>query len=221
MNTALLAAGLAVVAVGCDRGPTSPTPHARDIAPTVSISADRESDDGHGSRPVVTGDGKVDLTSAAAGFMKFEYDVSLRSDGSAEGEFSQARVAADSSGTVSFEGRATCVVVDSVNHRVWVGGVIAKNRSTSPAFRDGAIFQPGMDIWFRAVDYGEGHNDPADRSTTFGFQGSGGILTSADYCAAKVWPNTPVPDARTFPVSSGNIQVHDRAHGHESGDDSR
>ena len=54
------------------------------------------------------------------------------------------------------------------------------------------------------LDLGNGQADP-DRSTFMGFEGGGGILTSDEYCAAKIWPDG---NARTWPVVHGNIVIH-------------
>jgi hypothetical protein len=107
-------------------------------------------------------------------------------------------------GTIDFRGRVTCLAFDQANHRAWIGAVITKNESTDPAFtRD--LNQPGHDVWFRVVDYGEGQNAAQpDRSTFMGFEDTPGIPTSAFYCALKPWPEG---DARTWPVTSGNIEV--------------
>jgi hypothetical protein len=202
MRKILLSACATLLVLGCDQ-PTAPTPAsatAATAAPALSVHANRR------VVAAVTGHAVVDLTSAAAGYMDLFVRGLQRADGSSEGDFTETRANAD--GTVDFTGRVTCLAFDAVNHHAWVAGVITENRSTAPAFRDGEIFQPGMDIWFRVADYGHGHTDTPDRSTTFGFKGSAGINTSPEYCAAMLWPNTPVPDARTFPVSSGDITVH-------------
>lgn len=108
---------------------------------------------------------------------------------------------------IEFVGEATCLAVDAANARAWVGGVITENNSEHPAFT-GAIHQVGRDIWFRVVDYGEGNGAPqVDRTTFVGFEGGGGIPTSAAYCAARIWPDG---DARTGPLLEGNIQVSAR-----------
>lgn len=111
---------------------------------------------------------------------------------------------------IEFGGRVTCLAVDPVNGRAWVGGVITSNTSEHPSFTT-AIHQVDHDIWFRVVDYGEGRNaSQADRMTFVGFEGSAGIPTSAAYCIARIWPGPPTDpvDARTGPVTQGNIQVH-------------
>ena len=106
---------------------------------------------------------------------------------------------------IEFEGDVTCVTVDPVNHRAWIGGVITANRSAHPSFTTPRT-QVGHDIWFRVVDYGEGANVPADRATLVGFEGDLDIPTSAAYCALQPWAPD---DARTWAVTDGNIQVHD------------
>ena len=56
---------------------------------------------------------------------------------------------------------------------------------------------------FRVLDSGEGKNASPDRTTFVGFKGGGGINTSPEYCAARIWP---AGDARTWAVT-GNVQV--------------
>lgn len=108
---------------------------------------------------------------------------------------------------MEFTGRATCLSFDPVNNRAWIAGTIVENRSTNPAFRVDTLHLPGMDIWFRVVDYADAAVAEADRSTVFGFRGSAGIKTSLEYCLTKPWPDTPTRDARTFPVLTGDIKV--------------
>lgn len=108
---------------------------------------------------------------------------------------------------IEFHTRVTCVTFDAANNRAWIAGVITRNASEHPSFT-GAIHQVGRDIWFRVVDYGEGRVAPQpDRSTFVGFEGSAGIITSAEYCAARLWPDN---DERTSPVTAGNLQVQVR-----------
>jgi hypothetical protein len=105
---------------------------------------------------------------------------------------------------IEFRGRVTCVSVDSVNRRAWIGGVVTENNSTHPQFTT-ARTQVGRDIWFRVVDYGEGSGAPQpDRSTIPGFEGDRGIITSAEYCATQPWVDG---DVATHPLIKGNIQV--------------
>jgi hypothetical protein len=108
----------------------------------------------------------------------------------------------DETGTIDFTGEVTCLAVDSVNRRAWIGGVITANRSTSPNFNTAAVHQVGHDIWFRVLDTGHG-NAEADRSTFVGFEGV--IPTSEAYCRDRIWPEG---NARTWPVISGNLVVH-------------
>ena len=113
---------------------------------------------------------------------------------------------------VEFHGRIICLGLDGENDRAWIGAVVTKNRSTHPSFT-GEIHQPGEDVWFRVVDYGEGRNaEQPDRTTFLGFKGAAGIDTSVDYCEAKIWPGPPDDevDARTGPVTQGNLQVRVR-----------
>lgn len=105
---------------------------------------------------------------------------------------------------VEFRTNVTCLSVDAANGRAWIGGTIVVNNSVNPAFT-GAIHQPGRDIWFRVVDYGEGSvAAQADRATFVGFEGSAGIITSDEYCSTQPWP---AGDDRTNPVTAGNLQV--------------
>lgn len=110
---------------------------------------------------------------------------------------------------IEFVGRAICLAIDAATNRAWIGGVVTQNNSTHPSFTT-PIHQVGRDIWFRLVDYGEGGNAPqVDRTTFVGFEGAAGIITSIEYCNAKIWPGPPSDpvDARTGPVTEGNIQV--------------
>lgn len=104
---------------------------------------------------------------------------------------------------VEFYGRVTCVSVDPTNRRAWVGGVVTANNSTHTAFTM-ARHQPGRDIWFRVLDSGEGADAAPDRTTTMGFEGDAGFITSLGYCEGQPWPDA---NARTWPVTEGNIQV--------------
>ncbi len=104
---------------------------------------------------------------------------------------------------IEFKGRGTCLALDAVEGRAWIGGVITHNNSTHPSYTT-EIHQPGRDIWFRVLDSGEGGPADPDRSTFVGFEGGGGIITSQEYCESQIWPDD---NARTVPQASGNIQV--------------
>ena len=149
-----------------------------------------------------TGGGFVDLSSASAGVMQFAFGAVVSPHGQAQGRFHQVREVGGL--LVDFEGEVTCLAVDAANGRAWIAGVVTKNNSTHPAFLTG-IHEVGDDAWFRVVDYGEGGGAAQpDRSTVLGFEGAAGIITSAEYCATRPWPDA---DARTFPVSRGNLQI--------------
>ena len=144
-------------------------------------------------------------TSAAAGGghflfsstldVQFGFSAVAKADGSAEGSFHQSYTQAGL--TTSYWGTVTCLSVDNVNRRAWIGGVLTKVESDDPA----VTRQPGEDVWFRVLDNSQGQDD-ADRSTVFGFVPLFG--SSAAYCAGRPWP---ADNARTWPVIAGNISV--------------
>jgi hypothetical protein len=184
-------------AIGCDR-PTMPA-SARS---TETETARRSTHPGIVSS--VAGGGHFNITAppVAIGEGEFSFTAVVDGDGTAHGFFRQVRPR--NGYVLDFDGEVTCVTFDAINHRAWIGGVIRQNRSTDPALQL-AIHQPGRDVWFRTVDYGEGAGAPAaDRLTVFGFEGSAGITTSPQYCAAQLWP---AGDANTFEVLNGNIQM--------------
>jgi hypothetical protein len=181
---------------------TAPAPPAPPLlAPTEQAS---ESFNLFPIRTVI-GFGTVDLSTAGATPMSFAVAVAQFANGHPTGEFWQKR--AREGMNIEFRGRLTCLAVDLVNRRAWIGGVILENRSTDPLFRDPELHSVGKDIWFRVLDNKFVAGDEPDRSTTLGFKGSAGFITSADYCAGKPWPDTPTLNARTFPVSSGNLII--------------
>lgn len=105
---------------------------------------------------------------------------------------------------IEFRGRVTCMTSDLANGRAWIGGIVTENNSEHPFFTQ-EIHEPGSDIWFRVVDYGEGADAVrVDRTTFVGFEGGGGIETTPEYCEIQPWPDA---DARTGPLNHGNIQV--------------
>lgn len=155
---------------------------------------------GGGPLYAASGGGKFFTTLATGATFegKFAFTARQYPDGSAAGEFHQYRPDID----MLMWGTVTCLAVDPLTRRAWVGGVITKVHSDNPAVLADPVLQPGRDVWFRVVDYGEGADAPPDRTTVFGFEGV--ILSSAEYCAMRMWPEG---DARTWPVTSGNIQV--------------
>jgi hypothetical protein len=135
--------------------------------------------------------------------VNFAFGAIQKADGKALGRFHQKFVNGDF--LVDVAGEVTCMAVDPVKHRAWIGGVITRNASTDPSLT-GEIFQPGHDVWFRVVDYGEGsQSSQPDRTTFLGFENNPTTKSSEQYCAEKLWPEG---DLRTWPVVAGNIQVH-------------
>ncbi len=126
----------------------------------------------------------------------FDWNVFMGADGRATGAFHQSLLLDGL--LVSFDGKLTCLAVDPVNHRAWVGGVVTRNDSEHPDFLTD-LNEPGDDVWFRVLD------EPGnDRSTFMGFEGAAGIITSAEYCVARIWPDN---NDRTHPVIDGSISV--------------
>jgi hypothetical protein len=184
----------AAVLIGCGE-------HSSPSAPAGVLESAGNLGDG-GIVTSTTGEGEAQLP---AGFSAeaFSFSAVQHPDGTAHGRFFHRRSSA--SGIVDFDGDVTCVAVDPVNHRAWIGGRVTANRSTNPAFLT-AINEVGDDLWFRVVDNGEGTGNPPDRTTILGFE-SAAIPSSAFYCATMPWT---AGDANTFPVVEGNIQVRSR-----------
>lgn len=186
---ATVAAGALVVA--CD-GPPDPT--GAQLSQTSGMFA--------------TGTGGGDfLVTIGDGFSgKFAFSgVQKEADGAATGNFHYSIVFFGE--LIEFHGRTTCMTVDAENSRAWFGGVITQNNSTHPAWLT-ETHEPGDAIWFRVVDYGEGAEDPSDRTTFVGFEGNAGIITSEEYCEAQIWPEG---DERTWEVTEGNVEVRVRS----------
>lgn len=180
-----LAAAAAMVA--CDQ------PSATDPGPDVQFAS-------VAGLAKASGGGKYILSGTFNGGFAFAA-LQTSADGTAKG---QLRHTLDFNGElIDFHGDVTCLTVDPVNGRAWIGGVVTKNRSEAEPYASEARFQVGQDIWFRVLDKGQGQADP-DRTTFTGFMGDAGFDTSVDYCAAMPWPDD---DARTHPVTAGNIQV--------------
>ena len=180
-----------VAAVGCDTPtvPVPPEPPAARLSPS--------------------GDNGIVLSSSGGGHyllqntfdVQFAYTAKQQADGTVQGEFHESLVADGE--TIAFRGDVICMALDPVNHRAWIGAVITENTSTDPGFQQW-YHQPGEDVWFRVVDYGEGSDAPPDRKTFMGFENTPGIPSSEVYCQLQIWP---ADDARTWPVTAGNIQV--------------
>jgi hypothetical protein len=180
-----------VTAVGCET-PTAAGPSASG-----------------GTRLSVTGENGVVLNSSGGGhyFLQSAFDVQFAytakqfANGTAQGTFHESLIVDGE--TVAFRGDVICMALDPVNQRAWIGAVITENTSTHPDFQEW-FHQPGEDVWFRVVDYGEGSDALPDRKTFMGFENTPGIPTSEVYCQLQIWP---ADDARTWPVTEGNIQV--------------
>jgi len=194
LNSRSLLATLAAVALGACEGPNGLAPSSTLSAPSA-LSLEQSADPA--APASATGGGHYNLAGLD---VQFALSAVQHPNGTASGQFHHA---ADESGglVIDFSGEVTCLAVDPVNHRAWIGGTITKNNSTDPDFQTD-IQQPGRDIWFRVLDAGEGA-DATGRTTFTGFQGSAGIQTSAEYCAARLWAAN---NARTWPVT-GNISV--------------
>jgi hypothetical protein len=140
---------------------------------------------------LVTGGGQFEHP--VFGTVTFSFTAVRHADGSVSGRFQQHQFGLG----FTYEGDVTCLAVDPVNHRAWIGGVLTQSNDPDP------ITEVGDDAWFRVLDLGSSNAGP-DRSTFLGFEGGGGIITSAEYCAAKIWPDG---NARTWPVEQGNIVI--------------
>lgn len=186
----LLVAAAAAASLGCQEASTAPLALHGDVAFSSGAVVAQ-----------ATGEGQSQLP---AGFTLLDYRFSAiqLANGKANGEFSIFWASA--LGTNDYRGVVTCVSVDPVNRRAWIGGVVTANSSTHPSGAE-ARKQVGRDIWFRVVDNGEGADAAPDRTTVAGFEGDAGILTSAEYCTRQPWA---AGDANTWPRVSGNIQVH-------------
>ena len=133
--------------------------------------------------------------------VQFAFTATTHPNASVSGQF---HVFADEGGglTIDVSADVICMSEDPINHRAWIGALVSRNRSTDPDFQTD-INQPGDDVWFRVLDGGAGAGT-TDRTTFIGFRGAAGIQTSPEYCAARLWP---AGNARTWPVTSGNISV--------------
>jgi hypothetical protein len=128
------------------------------------------------------------------GTVTFSFSAVRHADGSVSGRFQQDQFDVG----FTYKGDVTCFAVDPVNHRAWIGGVLTQSNDPDP------VTQVGDDAWFRVLDLGSSNVGP-DRSTFLGFEGAAGIITSAEYCAARIWPEG---NARTWPVEQGDIVIH-------------
>jgi hypothetical protein len=140
----------------------------------------------------VTGGGQFEIPGGI--LVPFYFDAMKWVDGSAGGQFEIYRPDTK----FVYRGMVTCMAVDTVTNRAWVGGIVTYSNDPSE------LTQPGDDVWFRVVDYGWSSVKP-DRSTVYGFKGAAGFDTSDQYCAGRPWPDD---DARTWPVKRGAIHIY-------------
>jgi hypothetical protein len=177
----------AATLVSCDQPPTT--------GPDLDVQLAHVA--GHA---MASGGGHYILSGAFPGTFAFTA-IQTSADGAAKGHLRHTLVF--NGELIEFHGEVTCLTVDRVNSRGWIGGVVTRNKSVAEPYASDARFQPGQDIWFRVLDNGQGQFVP-DRTTFTGFMGDAGFDTSVDYCAGMPWP---ADDARTHPVTAGNIQV--------------
>jgi hypothetical protein len=175
-----------IVLAGCDHVPTAPEPEAAVNSHFAGHTA------------LAVGAGRF-----AIGELSVRYAFSgVRLGSHAFGSFFHS-VDLGEGEKAEFVSKVTCLAFDPVNRRAWFGGVILRNNSTANSGFTAAIHQTGRDIWFRILDTGSSSSEP-DRSTFVGFEGSAGIITSAEYCQVKTWPDA---NARTNPVTQGEIRI--------------
>jgi hypothetical protein len=199
MRTIGTLGGLAFVlaTAGCEH-PTSPSTLIAPNAPRLSEVNNGLNETN--KKASAKGHGVYDLAGTSG--VRFSFNAVQNEEGTAKGQFRQ--VTTLTTGTVDIEGKVTCLAIDPVFGRAWIGGVVKRNASTDPSYALDPTTQPGQDVWFRVVDLDPAPGPGADRSTFLGFAGSAGFLTSAAYCAGRPWP---VDNARTHPVTSGRIEV--------------
>lgn len=133
----------------------------------------------------------------------FDLNALLRDDGSASGSVHYVTDLTEFGlATIEIRFNVTCLALDVALGRAWIGGVVTENNSTNELFATDPKRQPGRDVWFRVADNGNGGSGTLDRSTQLGFEGSTGIITSEEYCQARLWPAAPA-----HPVTTGNISL--------------
>lgn len=133
----------------------------------------------------------------------FNLNALLRASGDATGSVHYVTDLTDFGlATIEIRFAVTCLARDVSLGRAWIGGVVTENNSTNPTFVTDPARQVGRDVWFRVEDNGNGRSGTLDRSTQLGFEGSGGIITSEEYCETRPWPAAPA-----HPVTTGNISL--------------
>lgn len=148
------------------------------------------------------GTGVFDIGAPGAD-IALDLNALLRADGSATGSVHYSADLTDFGlATIEIRFDVTCLALDASQGRAWIGGVVTENNSTNENFATNPARQPGRDVWFRVEDNAPGGSGTADRSTQLGFEGSGNIITSEEYCAARPWPAAP-----QHALHTGNISV--------------
>ena len=179
---------LALAAAGCQT-PVAPGPES-------GISVGQGAQDLQGVQTTATGGGHYTIPDGID--LGFSFSALMLPNGRAEGNFRHHGVADGE--LIDFKAEVTCLSVDAVNHRAWIGGVITENRSTHPQFMT-AVHQVGHDIWFRVQDNGPGAGDATpDVTTIVGFE-TVAIPSSIFYCTTQPWRTNNV-----WPVA-GNLIV--------------
>lgn len=184
-NAQRVSAGLiGILVLGCGE-PTSPAPGTGDSETRSSAVQ---------SKNVKQVIGAGQFVHPTLGTVTFAFVALQHRDGGVTGRFFQYQPSLG----FTYAGDVTCLAVDPVNHRAWIGGVLTYSNDPDP------VTEVGDDAWFRVLDTGKRSAEP-DRSTFLGFEGGGGIITSEEYCAARIWP---ADNARAWPVEKGNILIH-------------
>lgn len=182
---------LVLLLAACDapQDPTAPALH-----PAFSV----------GSRVTGHANGSGTFNIGAPGAdIAFDLNALLEADGGAKGNVHYSTDLTEFGlGTIEIRFDVTCLSLDGALGRAWIGGVVSENTSTNVQYATDPVRQVGRDVWFRVQDNGNGGSGPLDRSTQLGFEGSGGIITSAQYCAARIWPAAPPHE-----VTTGNISI--------------
>lgn len=186
---------ISLLALGCDHQPDTIAGPLLDVAEPRFAA---------GSMVVGSANGSGSFNIGAPGAdISFELNALSRADGSASGSvYYVTDLTAFGLGTIEMRFDVTCLSRDPALHRAWIGGVVTFNNSTNTTFATDPRRQVGRDVWFRIEDNGDGGSGTLDLSTQLGFEGSAGIITSAEYCATRPWPAAP-----PHPVTSGNIAL--------------
>lgn len=191
--------GFAVLAVLVACGEITEPASVESVDPSFAETAN-----GAVSSGKLTGGGQYVIVLGSGTELESKFSVSGRQIGDGEaatGTFHHRTVLGEA---IDFRGSFTCLAIDEEAGRAWVGGVITQNKSVAEPWASGEIYEPGRDIWFRVLDNGE-PSEGVDRTTFVGFEGGGGIITSQEYCDARIWPDD---DARTEALTSGNLKIH-------------